>query len=135
MNTRPQLALVLALCALLTGCGDAGIVGKWHGTVSGNDRSVSTDIELAPNGKETIQVSWASPGGQKVTIVTTATYTVKGNAITQTFTGFTLDGRAMPVASLPENQTTETDTFKLNGDTLILSKPSSPAMTLTRVKN
>ena len=135
MNIPTRFALALALCTFLTGCGDSGIVGKWHGSIARQGTSVATTFTFSADGKETMQAV-AAFSGRQLNILSSGTYVIKDNTLTQTFDSMTMDGRALPMASLSAALKTESDTFKLAGDTLTVTKVGGTLpLTLTRVKN
>lgn len=132
--TRRPWAAVLAAVALTAGCAHKpSVVGAWSGAVaSPQGMTAKTTIVFMADGKETMAVNIAG-GRAPLALASTGTYTVTDTSLTQTFDTISVRGVSHPFP--PGRPNSETDQFKLAGDTLTLTKPGSPVpLVLTRDK-
>ncbi len=136
INNGRGKSVVTAVCALalpiFAGCGRPGLVGKWQGSMARGGAALPVTMEFRPDGTMTDSVGFQSAAGP-MTLVMTDTYAVKGDTLTLTQTGTTVNGRAAP--NDPRMRTTRSAAFRVDGDTLTLTPPGNPqSLTLTRVK-
>ncbi|MBV9852532.1 MAG: hypothetical protein JO250_22940 [Armatimonadetes bacterium] len=130
---RRSLAVVLLLAGTLAaGCAHKNtVVGAWSGTTNTpQGATVKTTFTFTEDGKETMTAQ-VSGGPMTMSVGGSGTYTVSGTSLTQTFNTVNLNGRSAPVQAK-----SETDQFKLDGDTLTLTKQgAAQPLVLTREKS
>lgn len=131
-QTGRTLAAGLLAGALLAGCAHKPtLVGTWSGTTTTSQGStLKTQIQFAEDGKETMTLSASGgPIPAPMSGSGNGTYTVDGSKLTQNIASFTMAGRTIPI---PQSVTQ----YKLDGDTLTLTKMGSPTpVVLTREKS
>lgn len=126
---------IMAAGLLAAGCSHKPtVVGTWNATTTERGAPVTLTMTLTDDGKETIKAEGTTPLGP-VSMQGTGTYTATDTALTQKMTSFTvtMNGKSQPGG--PSANQTETDTYKLDGDTLTLTPPSGKAQTFTRAKS
>ena len=126
--------MVAAGLLLATGCSHKpAYLGTWNATTNAPQGTpIKMTLTLTEDGKETVVAQASSPVGS-VTMQANGAYTATDTALTQNFTSATLNGKPMPAGSGPIQS--ETDQFKVDGDTLTLTPPNGRApQAFTRAK-
>ncbi len=118
---------------MTTGCSHKpSVVGTWNATIAERGTPVKLTLTLSKDGKETMQAEATTPVG-KVTMQGAGTYTATDTTLTQNFTSTSINGRPLPAGAGPIKS--ETDQFKVEGDTLTLTPPNGrAAQAFTRAK-
>jgi len=139
VRTRATGLLLVALLLLLAGCSRPSVVGKWSGNLDlaklmpvgpntlpvGMSPNIALTMEFKPDNTLT-QVAKAPFGDVPIT----GTYKVDGDRIEMHLEKATMMGRTM---NLPSPQQPQSSTFKVEGDTLTITRNGQP-VTFTRVK-
>jgi len=126
-SLRP-LALLLIAASLLGGCASRSnsIVGTWTATVTSPKTTQSLKLTEVYNADGSYKMTTE---GADANIAMNGTYTAKDGVMDLHFVSGTVNGRAMSsqLANMVVKQT-----YKLNGNTLVVSDAKTPEMTLTR---
>lgn len=125
--SRSAIPLVASVLVGGLGCAKPGVVGKWQGSTTVMNQPTQVTFDFTAD-KRMTQV-WSAPPSS---INASGTYTLEDDKLTATMTDVQTNPPAL-AAVLPKDQLNLAATYKLDGDSLVLTYKGQ-TLTFNRVK-